>query len=280
MGDFLATMARASAKRAARLDRRALARAAARARLPRVPAFGPEGFDVVAEVKLRSPTAGALADEDASAMVRRARSYARAGAVAVSVLTEPDRFGGSLADLERIAAATDIPVMRKDFPVDPAQVWEARAAGADGILLIAGLVPRGALDRLADVASECGLFVLVEAFDDDDLGSAIATARRVRDAGGTAWLGINARDLTTLAVDADRHARVAPRLPPEVPAVAESALASTEDVRARAAAGYRAALVGSALMRAPDPGRLLAAMLAAGRASARGTEEDRPCASA
>ena len=178
-GDFLAGMA-ASSRGRADAAKAALPEAELRARIvdlppaPR-PRLSSAGFDLIAEMKLRSPAVGALraaSEEDPAA---RAQLYAEAGAAAVSVLTEPSRFDGALAHLERAAAALaplGVPAMRKDFLVDPYQVLEARAAGAGGVLLILRMLPHAALEALLDTALEQGLFVLLEAFDDEDLALA------------------------------------------------------------------------------------------------------------
>ncbi len=267
MSDFLAEMGvRSRARADAALSLRELRARAADQRPPAL-ALSALGFDLIAEVKRVAPSAGRLdagAGDRAAAAAARACAYGASGAAAVSVLTEPSAFDGDLADLAAAAAACPVPVMRKDFLVDVAQVWEAAAAGAGGVLLIAKLLPGGALSRLVDAAAEAGLFALVEAFDDDDLDRAAGVADR-----GRVLVGVNTRDLRTLAVDPGRLARLAPRFSTgalaAVPGVAESGLVTAEDARTARRLGYRLALVGSALMRAPDPGGLVAAMIAAGR---------------
>lgn len=269
MSGFLQRMARASAARADAIGREF---AAAELEQPLVP-LRLAGFDLIAEIKPRSPAEGRLADGDAELAGRAAR-YARAGAAAVSVLTEPSEFGGALAHLERVVAAVDgaAPVMRKDFLVDPRQVAEARAAGASGVLLIAALGDDERLAALLDRAFELGMFVLLECFDEADIARAAALldvaryAERAKDNG--LLVGVNARDLRTLAVDPARRRALAPLLPAGAAAVAESGLHDANDAREAAALGYRAALVGTALMRAPDPGALIDVMLAAGRRAA------------
>jgi indole-3-glycerol phosphate synthase len=228
----------------------------------------PSGFDLIAEMKLRSPAAGELrpAGEDVAA---RVSAYARAGAAAVSVLTEPSRFDGSLAHLAsaaRALAPVGVPAMRKDFLVDPYQLFEARAAGAGGVLVILRMLPKEDLRSLIDCAGALGLFVLLEAFDARD----IELMHEFFDAPhGAARLlaGVNCRDLATLEVVPARLLELAPLLPAEVPRVAESGVAAPEDARAIAAAGYSLALVGSALMRGDDPVSLAASLLRAGRAA-------------
>ncbi len=266
--NFLADMAAQSAARvrAARSTQGEAALLAACRAAPPVTPLRLGGFDLIAEIKRNSPAEGALALSDDVAA--RARAYARAGASAVSVLTEPARFDGSLADLEAASAAlqgSGVPAMRKDFLVDPWQALEARAAGAGGVLLIVAMLDDAALAELLAAAREQGLFVLLEAFDEADLER--AAKHLPGPVGGAPRLvGVNTRDLRTLAVDSARLARLAPRLPEGVPAVAESGLHAPADAAAAAGLGYRAALVGTALMRAADPGALIAAMRAAGSA--------------
>jgi indole-3-glycerol phosphate synthase len=272
--DFLAAMASASRERASR------ARASTpydelRARaadLPPPPALALDasGFDLIAEVKLRSPANGALGSVK-DRLDERALLYARAGAAAVSVLTEPTRFDGALAHLQTVAKALvplRVPAMRKDFLVDPYQVLEARVAGAGGVLVIVRMLPRAELDALLAAAHELGLFVLLEAFDAHDLG--IAQEIVARDAGRTQLLvGVNCRDLTTLKIVPRRLFELAALLPAGVPRVAESGVTLPEQARHLAEAGYDLALVGSAVMTADEPGAVVATMLAAARSAAR-----------
>lgn len=271
MSDFLASMAESSrrrveAARRARSDAQVLQAAQA---TPAPPALrlSAQGFDVIAEVKLRSPAVGQLADGHTD-VAARATAYARAGAAAVSVLTEPDRFEGSLQHLEQASAAlrgSGVPAMRKDFLVHPRQVAEARLAGAGGILIIVRMLSRAELDALIEAAAALGLFVLIEAFDAADLAVAAELVAAHRGRGVPLLVGINSRDLVTLKVVPGRLEELAGGLPAGVPRVAESGLADAADAARLARAGYQLALVGSALMRAPDPAALLAAMLAAGR---------------
>jgi indole-3-glycerol phosphate synthase len=233
-----------------------------------------DSFDLIAEIKERSPSAGALSHESAS-RVDRARRYLQGGAAAISVLTEPSNFGGDLSHLREVAAAVSgagLPVMRKDFLVDVRQVLEARAAGASGVLLIAAMLSDAALADLLDCAFEHSLFVLLEAFDEDDLARSanlLESGRYAIRAGHRELLvGINSRNLRTLEVDPDRLARLAPLLPPGAVAVAESGLGNAEDAARVASLGYGVALVGSALMREGEPGALISDMLVAGRAAA------------
>jgi indole-3-glycerol phosphate synthase len=271
MSDFLATMAASSRDRVAEARRGVsdaeIWRLAESTPEPPVLKLSPQGFDVIAEVKLRSPAVGQLAggEVDVSA---RVISYARAGAAAVSVLTEPDRFEGSLDHLALAARAllrTGVPAMRKDFLVDPYQVAEARLAGAGGILIIVRMLSRAELDALVEAAARLKLFVLIEAFDEADIDVAADLVARHGSRGIPLLVGINSRDLVTLKVVPGRLEELAPRLPTQVPRVAESGLGSAEDAARLARAGYGMALVGSALMTAEDPAALLAAMIAAGR---------------
>ena len=227
-------------------------------------------FDLIAEVKLRSPAVGLLkaaAEEDVGA---RVATYAKAGAAAVSILTEPSRFDGSLEDLaagSRALAPLGIPAMRKDFLVDGYQVLEGRVAGASGVLAIIRMLPRADLERLIDTALALGMFVLLEAFDapDLELAQALIDARATqRD---LLLVGVNSRDLATLEVVPGRLDALAPLLPRGVKRVAESGVATAADAARLAMCGYDLALVGSALMSAPEPGALARAMLAAGRAA-------------
>ncbi len=229
----------------------------------------PAGFDLIAELKLRSPAQGALRgpDEDVPG---RVGAYARAGAAAVSVLTEPQRFDGSLEHLRsaaRALAPAGIPAMRKDFLVDPYQVLEARAAGAGGVLVILRMLPRAASEALIECARACNLFVLLEAFDAADIALMHELVARFTP-GVQLLAGLNCRDLGTLQVVPGRLAQLAPLLPRTVPRVAESGVARPADARAVAAAGYQLALVGSALMQDEDPGRLVTELLAAARTTA------------
>jgi len=272
-GAFLAEMAAGSHARvrAAKQLRPEGALVAQARNLPAPPRLrlDASGFDLIAELKLRSPASGALGSPHEN-VARRVRSYARAGAAAVSVLTEPSRFDGSLTHLMEAAEALtplDVAVMRKDFLVDPYQLLEARIAGAGGVLLIVRMLSRAAIEVMLDCARSQGLFVLLEGFDAEDLelvGELVGTF-----AGSTTLLaGVNCRDLTTLEVRRERLSELATRLPGGVPRVAESGVTSPADARAVACAGYQLILVGSALMQGDDPGALAQALLAAGRSAA------------
>jgi indole-3-glycerol phosphate synthase len=226
-------------------------------------------FDLIAEMKLRSPAVGQLksGDEDVAA---RVTAYAQAGAAAVSVLTEPSRFDGSLSHLElatRVLAPLRVPAMRKDFIVDPYQVIEARVAGAGGVLVILRMLPRQQLGALIEQAGRLGLFVLLEGFDEGDIELMHDIVNRYIAHDVELLAGVNCRDLTTLQIVPRRLDELAHLLPTRVPRVAESGVLSAEDARRVSAAGYELALVGSALMQGGDPGALAAAMLQAGRAA-------------
>jgi indole-3-glycerol phosphate synthase len=270
---FLTRMAEASrtrvrAARAAESDA-ALAR---RARAtPPPPPLVLHDFDVIAELKLRSPAAGRLASGDFDTRAQLT-SYAAGGAAAVSVLTEPSEFKGELAHLVDAAAllsATGRPAMRKDFLTDPYQVLEARAAGAGGVLVIVTMLDDASVRALVESARELGLFVLLEAFDRADL-ERLAPFDTPTRGGPPILAGVNCRDLRDLTVRFTRFAELAPHLPRHLPTVAESGIGTEDDIRSVAGAGYELALIGSSLMRAPDPAAKLAALIAAGRETAAG----------
>ncbi len=232
-----------------------------------------EGFDLIAEIKNRSPAEGGLA-EGAGNRANRALRYADGGAAAISVLTEPERFDGDLAHLEevvRTVANKEIPVMRKDFLVDEIQVLEAKSCGASGVLLIAAMLDDKSLTSMLDCAFEHDLFVLLESFDELELERSVHLLQRVKYREKAQdrkfLLGVNTRDLRTLAVDPSRLQKFGPLLPPDIVCVAESGLHSAEDAAGVVGWGYSMALVGTALMRADDPAGLVADMLQAGRAA-------------
>ena len=273
MSGFLAQMAESGRQRAqAAAAREPLAALRARAAdTPAPPAFAfDDAFELIAEYKRRSPALGTLADRDAR-IERQVIAYARGGAAAVSVVTEPTRFDGDLAQLSRAASALasiSVPVLRKDFLQDPYQVYESRAAGAGGVLLIARMLGDSQLSEMLDCAREASLFVLVEAFDAADIGRAAAAIRRLGLAPAVPMLiGVNCRDLETLEVLPFRFRELAPLLPAGLPRVAESGIATAQQCEDLARAGYGLALVGGSLMRAMDPVRAIRDMLAAGRAA-------------
>ena len=207
---------------------------------------------VIAEVKRRSPSKGALADIPEPAAL--AAEYAVGGASAISVLTEERRFGGSLADLDAVRAAVPTPVLRKDFIVTDYQIYEARAHGADLVLLMVSALDDHDLARLHALTLDLGMTPLVEVHDEDETDRALAI--------GAALVGVNARNLKTLEVDPGVFERLAPRIPPATLKVAESGIAGLADAARYAAAGADVVLVGEALVRAPDPRALVAGITA------------------
>ncbi len=236
---------------ALRLRRKALESAAQRRTPERLFSRAPAGeVAVVAEIKRRSPSAGAINEE--LDPVELGDAYALGGAAAISVLTDGPFFGGSIDDLAAVAASCGLPVLRKDFIVDELQLVEARAAGAAGALLIVRALAQDALERLIRFAADLDLDVLVEAHDGDELGRALTA--------GATLIGVNARDLETFHVDAALAWRLIAAIPPDRLAVAESGIGSTADVTAAARAGADAVLVGSALAAAPDPAAATAAL--------------------
>jgi indole-3-glycerol phosphate synthase len=215
-----------------------------------MPALRTAGSSVVAEVKRRSPSKGDLAAIPDPAEL--ARAYERGGAAAISVLTEERRFGGSLDDLRTVRAAVDVPLLRKDFVVTSYQLLEARVAGADLVLLIVAALDDETLRRLHDEARELGLTVLVEVHDEPETVRALDL--------GAELVGVNARNLKTLAVDPATFGRLAPLVPSDRVLVAESGITGPDDVARFVSEGARAVLVGEALVRDGDPERAVRAM--------------------
>lgn len=287
MADFLTQMAQSSRERTERARARcpeAVLREQAAASAPAPPLqLSDAGFDLIAELKLRSPALGVLgaAGEVEVAINARVQAYAAGGAAMVSVLTEPTRFDGALSHLEQATAALAgrIPVLRKDFLVDRYQVYEARAAGAGGVLLILRLLDDDALAALLESCIEMHLFALLEAFDEADLARAQLLVERYRH-DATLLVGVNSRDLETLRVRSERLAALAPRLPAGVPRVAESGIESGADAAHCVRAGYDLALVGGALMKSTAPEQTVRALLAAGRAAVEPREVSREVPSA
>jgi indole-3-glycerol phosphate synthase len=233
------------AEREAALPYAELVERAAATPAPRdpMPAFRAPGTSVIAEVKRRSPSKGDLADIPDPAEL--AAAYARGGAHAISVLTEHRRFGGSLDDLRTVRAAVETPLLRKDFIVTSYQLHEARLAGADLVLLIVAALDDPTLQKLYAEARGLGLTVLVEVHDEDE-------TRRAVDLGAE-LVGVNARNLKTLAVDNDTFARLAPLVPDDRVRVAESGITGPDDVRRFAGEGASVVLVGEALVKDGDP---------------------------
>jgi indole-3-glycerol phosphate synthase len=222
-------------------------------RLAQQPAPGPRrpfdealarpGIGVVAEFKRRSPSAGTLREAaDVAAIVA---AYERGGAVAVSVLTEGPNFAGALSDLAAARAACGLPLLRKDFIVDPYQLFEARAAGADAVLLIVAALETAVLAALHRQALELGLQALVEVHDRDELNVALAL--------GAGIVGVNNRDLRDFSVDIERTESLSEQMPPGVLVVSESGIATAAQLQRLERRGVQAVLVGESLMRADDP---------------------------
>ncbi|TCN43220.1 indole-3-glycerol phosphate synthase [Kribbella orskensis] len=219
-----------------------------------MPVFRGDGIAIIAEVKRSSPSKGALADiADPAAL---ASEYAEGGAAAISVLTEQRRFGGSLEDLRAVRGRVDVPVLRKDFIVSSYQLWEARAAGADMVLLMVAALEQEALVSLIERSHSIGLCPLVEVHDEEE------TLRAV-DAGAQ-LIGVNNRNLKTLEVDRNTFARVAPSIPTNLVRVAESGVRGPHDVIEFARAGADVVLVGETLVTGRDPRASVADLVAAG----------------
>jgi indole-3-glycerol phosphate synthase len=218
----------------------------------------PGGPHVIAEFKRRSPSRGIIRED--LQVVHVAHAYQLGGATALSVLTEPEWFGGSLEDLKQARAVSRLPVLRKDFIVDPYQIWESWHAEADALLLIVAALTDGQLERLLATAAEANVETLVEVHDQAELARALGAGARV--------VGVNNRDLRTLEVNLRTSERLAERIPDDVVAVAESGVRSGHDLRRLAAVGFDACLVGEQLMSSPDPGAALSALIA----DARGEE--------
>jgi indole-3-glycerol phosphate synthase len=207
---------------------------------------------IIAEIKFKSPSAGVLrAEHD---IERVAWSYSEHGADALSILTEPHEFAGDLSYIARAKAATPLPVLRKDFLFDPFHIDEALVAGADAILLIAAMLERSQLEELIGRASEHRLAILLELHDEDDLAKCAGLENVI-------W-GVNHRNLSTLEIDLAVSSQLFPQLPTAALRVAESGIDSPQQLKEMRARGAHAALVGTSLMRAPDPGVSLANLLA------------------
>jgi indole-3-glycerol phosphate synthase len=250
-------LGRLSASAALRAETLALRSAEMRAQAKDAPQGAPfaqalrrSDVAVIAEVKRRSPSKGVInATIDAAS---QGTAYARGGAAALSILTEPSEFGGTVADLIDARDATRLPTLKKDFHVHPIQVLEARAAGASALLLIARALPPGHLGELADHAAAVGLEVLIEVRSESELEDALAV--------GDAVIGVNSRDLETLVIDATVTERLIPMIPRDRVAIAESGVASRTDVERVARIGADAVLVGSSISAASDPAGAVAAL--------------------
>ena len=263
MSDFLKTMAEASAARADLIN---TSFSSADLDLPLLP-LSFSDFDVIAEIKDRSPAEGNLSTKSID-RVSRAKAYSDGGAIAISVLTEPSRFGGDLSHMiDVVNAVPNTPVMRKDFLVEPIQILEARKAGASGILLITTMLSNTKLREMLACAWDCGLFVLLESFSEEDLKRStdllMDTANRDRLESGQLMYGVNSRNLKTLEVDFERFRYLA-NLLPSGRCVAESGLNKTDDFTRLSSWGYQMALVGSSLMRSKDPASMISKMKIAG----------------
>lgn len=206
-----------------------------------------DGLAVIAEVKRRSPSRGELASD--LDPVTQATRYATGGAAAVSVLTEPEFFSGSPADLTAVTLATGLPVLRKDFILEPVQVWESKAMGAAAVLLIVAALDDDRLGHLLEIAGEAGLDALVEVHTAEEAKRAVGS--------GALIVGVNNRDLNDFQVDLATSEKLAPVLADVAVTVAESGIFGMDDARRLAAAGYDAVLVGEALVKANDPAALV-----------------------
>ena len=209
---------------------------------------------IIAEIKRHSPSAGPLnSNVDPVAM---ATIYANAGAAAISVLTEPERFGGSLADLDAVSTHVAVPTLCKDFMVDPRQFLVARAHGASLVLLIVAALTDRELVTFRELAESLGMQALVETHDANEIDRAVASGARI--------IGVNSRDLHSLRIDLAVAESLRSHIPDDAIAVAESGIHTADDIRRLGAAGYGVFLIGSSLMTAADPGAQLAALRAAG----------------
>lgn len=217
----------------------------------------PETLEVIAEVKRSSPSKGALSSIESPADL--AASYEAGGAAVISVLTEQRRFGGSLDDLKAVRERVNIPVLRKDFTVDEYQIWEARAFGADMVLLIVAALDDATLTRFLDLTHELGMNALVETHTEEEIERALAVNAQI--------IGVNVRNLKTLEVDNANFANLAEHLPAERMIIAESGVLSTDHVADYAAHGAQAILVGEALVRSGEPTDAVQAFRAAGTAA-------------
>jgi len=202
---------------------------------------------IIAEIKKASPSAGLICKDFDP--LRIAREYRKAGAAALSIITEAHHFQGNLEILAELRCHTDLPILRKDFIVDPYQILEARWAGADAVLLIAALLDSPDMESLRLEAEKLGMDALVEVHDEAELEKALDA--------GAGFIGVNNRDLRSFEVSLDVSLNMARRIPSGIPAVAESGIRTADDIRRLTEAGYRGFLVGEQFMRAPSPGAAL-----------------------
>jgi indole-3-glycerol phosphate synthase len=244
------------ALREAQIDFAGIKKLAAAAPPPRdvLAALREPGIGVIAEVKRRSPSKGALANIPDPAVL--AKSYAENGARVISVLTEQRRFGGSLADLDAVRAVVDVPLLRKDFVVTPYQVHEARAHGADLVLLIVAALKQNVLDSLLDRVESLGMTALVEVHTEEEADRALEAGAKV--------IGVNSRNLHTLEVNRSVFGELAPGLPNDVLRIAESGVRGPSDLLTYAGWGADAVLVGEGLVTSGDPGAAVRGLVAAG----------------
>lgn len=229
-----------------------------------------EGFDLIAECKLHSPSMGDLS-ANTTDVESRVAAYGMGGAAIVSVLTEPSRFGGQLTHLEqasKVLAPLNVPTMRKDFLVEPYQVMEARVHGAGGVLVIARMLDQSRIKSLLDCAAMLNMFVLIEAFDADDMNVINEVLASRKDRKENIMVGINSRDLQTLKINFDRFDELVDLLPTNYPKVAESGVNNADDVRRIVQRGFNVALVGTTLMSSADPRVAASELLVAGREAA------------
>lgn len=256
LDEILAGVREDLAAREAETSMDQLKQRAARCAPPRdaVAALRKPGVSVIAEVKRASPSAGTLAEiADPAAL---AGAYADGGAAVVSVITEQRRFGGTLDDLDAVRRAIDVPLLRKDFVISPYQIWEARAHGADLVLLIVAALEQTALVSFVERVESLGMTPLVEVHTAEELDRAVDAGAHV--------IGVNARNLRTLDVDRELFGRLSPSIPSNVVKVAESGVRGVADLRAYAAAGADAVLVGENLVTGRDPRHAVAELVAAG----------------
>lgn len=256
LDDILAGVAQDLKQRQTRVSLDELKQRAARQdpALDPMPVFKSEGVSVIAEVKRSSPSAGQLADIGDPAAL--AFDYAQGGASAISVLTERQRFQGSLEDLSNVQNRVDVPVLRKDFVTTSYELWETRAAGADMVLLIVAALDQNALVSLIERARSIGLTPVVEAHDPEELERALVAGADV--------IGVNARNLKTLEVDMTTFERLAPLIPDHLVKIAESGVQGPHDVIEYYKSGADVVLVGETLVRGVDPRRTVADLVAAG----------------
>ncbi|NOX22445.1 MAG: indole-3-glycerol phosphate synthase TrpC [Actinobacteria bacterium] len=215
-------------------------------------ALAAPGFQIIAEIKRKSPSAGVLTET--LVPEEQAVVYVDGGAAAISVLTEPEFFAGSVADLQAVREAVDIPLLRKDFVVDSAQIYETKVLGADAVLLIVAILTDDELARLYDAALSVGLDVLVETHTEHEVERALEIGPQI--------VGVNNRDLATFVTDLGTAERIAPRVVGRAITVGESGVSSVDGARRMRTAGFDAILVGEALVRADDPAALIAELRA------------------